>query len=294
MSLPTLHELIDALVNGALLGSLFAITALGLALVFGVMRLINLVHGEFVVLGAYLAFELTKHAGLDPLIAMVVITPVVLIAAQPVQRFLLEPLMDKGPEPALLTTFGLSVILQNVFVLLFSGDTQALTTSYTSSSVNILGLQVPAMYLISGAIALVVGGAVHYLLQRTSLGRDIRASSENPAAAGVMGVNVRRVNMFVFGLAAACAAIGGVLVGMTFQFTPTSGTNYLLTGFVIVVLGGLGSVKGTLLGGVFIGIIESLGATVWGDGYRDLVGFVAFLLILSFRPQGLFGRTLPA
>ncbi len=294
MSLPTLHELIDALVNGALLGSLFAITALGLALVFGVMRLINLVHGEFVVLGAYLAFELTKHAGLDPLIAMVVIAPVVLIAAQPVQRFLLEPLMDKGPEPALLTTFGLSVILQNVFVLLFSGDTQALTTSYTSSSVNILGLQVPAMYLISGAIALVVGGAVHYLLQRTSLGRDIRASSENPAAADVMGVNVRRVNMFVFGLAAACAAIGGVLVGMTFQFTPTSGTNYLLTGFVIVVLGGLGSVKGTLLGGVFIGIIESLGATVWGDGYRDLVGFVAFLLILSFRPQGLFGRTLPA
>src|SRR5690242_18037163 len=124
MSIPTGHEFLQALVSGALLGGLFAITALGLSLVFGVMRLINLVHGELVVLGAYLALELTEHAGIDPLVTVILVGPVVFLLAQPVQRLLLQPLMDKGPEPALLTTFGLSVILQNVFIIVFSGDTQ--------------------------------------------------------------------------------------------------------------------------------------------------------------------------
>jgi branched-chain amino acid transport system permease protein len=290
MSLPSLHELANALVTGALLGGLFAITALGLSLVFGVMRLINLVHGELVVLGAYLALELTRHAGIDPLVCIVLVAPALFVLAAPVHRVVLQPLMDKGAEPALLTTFGLSVIAQNVFVLLFSGDTQALRASYASSSVTVLGLPIPTMYVIAFALALLLCGGVHLLLARTGVGREIRASAENPEAAAALGVDVRRVNTFVFGLAAACAAVGGVLVGLIFDFTPTTGTTYLLTGFVVVVLGGLGSVKGTLLGGIALGVIEAVGAAFVGDGYRDFVGFVAFLVILSIRPQGLFGR----
>jgi branched-chain amino acid transport system permease protein len=146
------------------------------------------------------------------------------------------------------------------------------------------------MYLISFGIALALCGGVHLMLQRTGLGREIRASSENSAAAAGLGVNVTRVRVFVYGLAAACAAVGGVLVGLTFDFTPTTGLTYLLTGFAVVVLGGLGSVKGTLLGAVLLGVIESVGAAFIGDGYRDLIGFVAFLIVLSLRPQGLFGR----
>jgi branched-chain amino acid transport system permease protein len=146
------------------------------------------------------------------------------------------------------------------------------------------------MYAISFGIALVLCGAVHLLLSRTGLGREIRASSEDPQAASALGVDVRRVHTFVYGLAAACAAVGGVLVGATFDFTPTSGITYLLTGFVVVVLGGLGSVKGTLLGAIALGLVESVGAAFFGDGYRDFIGFVAFLIILSIRPQGLFGR----
>jgi branched-chain amino acid transport system permease protein len=290
VSIPTGHEFLTALVSGALLGGLFAITALGLSLVFGVMRLINLVHGELVVLGAYLALELTRHAGLDPLVCMLLVAPALFVLAAPVHRLLLEPLTGKGAEPALLTTFGLSIIAQNVFILVWSGDTQALQASYSSSSIDVAGLGIPAMYAISFAVALALCGAVHVLLQRTGLGREIRASSEDADAASALGVDVRRVHAFVYGLAAACAAVGGVLVGLTFDFTPTTGLTYLLTGFVVVVLGGLGSVKGTLLGALLLGVVESVGAAFFGDGYRDLIGFVAFLVVLSLRPQGLFGR----
>jgi branched-chain amino acid transport system permease protein len=290
ITMPTGHELAQALVTGALLGGLYAITALGLSLVFGVMRLINLVHGELVVLGAYLAYELTRNHGFDPLVALVLVAPALFLLAAPVQRFLLEPLMDKGPEPALLTTFGLSVIAQNMFILIFSGDSKALSTSYSNSSLSFIGLDIPAIYVIAFGMALVLCGSVHWLLQSTSLGREIRASSENAVAAEALGVDVKRVHTFVFGLAAACAAVGGVLVGLAFEFSPTAGTTYLLTGFVVVVLGGLGSVKGTLFGGLLLGVIEAVGASFFGDGYRDFIGFVAFLIILSVRPQGLFGK----
>jgi branched-chain amino acid transport system permease protein len=290
VSVPTGHEFATALVSGILLGGLFAITALGLSLVFGVMRLINLVHGELLVLGAYLALELTKHAGFDSLVAILLVAPALFLIAAPLYRVLLEPIVGKGAEPALLTTFGLSIIAQNLYVQIFSGDTQSLPGSYTSSSIKLVGLGIPTMYAIAFGIALVLCAAVHVLLSRTGLGREIRASSEDPQAASALGVDVRRVHTFVYGLAAACAAVGGVLVGATFDFTPTSGITYLLTGFVVVVLGGLGSVKGTLLGAIALGVVESVGASFFGDGYRDFIGFVAFLIILSVRPQGLFGR----
>lgn len=288
--MPSVPELATALIAGVLLGGLFAVTALGLSLVFGVMRLMNLVHGELIVLGAYLSLELIRHVGLDPLVTVLVVAPALFLLALPVQRLLLEPLHGKGAEPALLTTFGLSVIAQNVFILVWSGDTQTLKASYATDSLRVFGIHIPVMYLISFAIGLVLCGAVHLLVQRTGMGRAIRASSEDPAAAAVLGVNVPRVNLFVYGLAAACAGIGGVLVGTTFNFTPTTGLTYLLTGFVVVVLGGLGSVKGTLLGAILLGVVESVGGAFAGDGYRDFIGFCAFLIVLSVRPQGLFGR----
>jgi branched-chain amino acid transport system permease protein len=290
MNIPSLAELADALVGGVLIGGLFAITALGLSLVFGVMRLINLVHGELIVGGAYVALELTRHSSLDPLLLMPVAAVVVAVVAMPVYRVALAPVAGQGAEPALLTTFGLSIIAQNLFVLIFSGDSQALRAPYATSSIKVIGLTIQSVYLIAFAVALVLCGAVHLLLQRTALGRRIRASSEDAEAAAVMGVDVRRIHTLVFGIAAACAAVGGVLVGLTVSFTPSIGLSYLLTGLVVVVLGGLGSVKGTLLGAILLGAIESVGASFFGDGYRDFIGFVAFLVVLSFRPQGLFGR----
>ena len=290
MNAPTLAELADALVGGILIGGLFAITALGLSLVFGVMRLINLVHGELIVGGAYVALEVSRHSSLDPLLLMPIAALAIAVVAMPVYRIALAPLAGQGAEPALLTTFGLSIIAQNLFVLVFSGDSQSLHASYTTDSFDVLGITVQTVYLIAFGVALVLCGAVHLLLSRTAVGRRIRAASEDSEAAAVMGVDVTRIHTIVFGIAAACAAIGGVLVGVTVSFTPSTGLSYLLTGLVVVVLGGLGSVKGTLLGALLLGAIESVGASFFGDGYRDFIGFVAFLVVLSVRPQGLFGR----
>ncbi len=288
--IPNGHVLITAIVTGVLLGGLFAVTALGLSLVFGVMRLINLVHGELVILGAYLAYVLSTHAGFDPLVTLVLVVPATFLIAFPVQRVLLTPVMSTGAEAALLTTFGLSVIAQNLFILIFSGDTQSLDAPYATSSVSALGLSVPTIYVIAFGFAVVLCGGAHLFLQRTGAGRAVRASSEDPMAAAMMGVDTRMVYSLTYAVAAACAAVGGVLAGLAFSFTPTTGTGYLLTGFAVVVLGGLGSVKGTFLGGIVLGVVESVGAAIVGDGYRDFIGFAAFLIILAVRPQGLFGR----
>jgi branched-chain amino acid transport system permease protein len=290
VSIPTGNELATAIVTGILLGGLFAVTALGLSLVFGVMRLINLVHGELVILGAYLAFELSTHASIDPLVSLIAVVPAMFLVGYAVQRALLTPVMRKGEEPALLTTFGLSIIAVNVFILIFSGDTRSLNASYATSSLSIAGLQIPTIYLISFGFALVLCGGAHLVLKRTAPGRAVRASAEDAEAAEVMGIDIRRVYAVIYGLAAACAAIGGVLAGLTFSFDPSAGTTYLLTGFAVVVLGGLGSIKGTFYGGLLLGLIESVGASFFGDGYRDFIGFMAFLIILALRPQGLFGR----
>src|SRR5436305_1416817 len=174
VTVPSGHEFATALVTGVLLGGLFAVTALGLSLVFGVMRLINLVHGELVILGAYLAFELSTHASIDPLITLVAVVPAVMLIAYPVQRVLLTPAMRTGPEPALLTTFGLSIIAQNVFILIFSGDTRSLNASYATSSLSVAGIQVPTIYAISFAFAVVLCGGAHLVLRRTAAGRAVR------------------------------------------------------------------------------------------------------------------------
>jgi branched-chain amino acid transport system permease protein len=290
ITVPNGHELATAVVTGILLGGLFAVTALGLSLVFGVMRLINLVHGELVILGAYLAFELSTHASIDPLVSLIAVVPAVLVLGYPVQRVLLTPVMRRGPEPALLTTFGLSIIAQNLFILIFSGDTRSLNASYATSSLSVAGLHIPTIYAISFGFAVVMCGGAHLVLQRTAPGRAVRASAEDAQAAQMMGIDIRRVYAVIYALAAACAAVGGVLAGLTFSFDPSAGTTYLLTGFAVVVLGGLGNIKGTFYGGLLLGLIESVGAAFIGDGYRDFIGFVAFLIILGVRPQGLFGR----
>lgn len=290
MDIPTFDGFANALVTGLLSGGLFAAAALGLSLIFGVMRLINLAHGELLVLGAYVSLVLNRTFGLDPLVSLLLVAPIMFVVAMPVFHFLLRPAMKQGHESAMLTTFALSVIAQSLFVLVFSGDSQTLPASYSTTSFDLLGIAVPTMYAISFVIGLALCGGVDQLIRRTDFGRAVRASSEDPEAAAAVGVNLGRTHLFVFALAVSCAAIAGVLIAITFSFTPTSGLTYLLSGFAVVVLGGLGSVRGTFLGAVALGLVESLGALEFGDGYRTLVGFVAFLVILTLVPQGLFGR----
>ena len=187
----------------------------------------------------------------------------------------------------MMTTFGISIILQNVFILAFSADTRSIERDYATAALTIGPVTVAWIYLIGFLISVVVIVLVHLLVSRTGFGRDLRASATDAGAAAAIGVDVRRVHLLTFALGAACAAIGGTLIGITFSFTPTIGAGYLLTDFAIVVLGGLGNIFGTLVGGITLGVLESFGAVVLGDGYRELIGLLVFLIALALRPQGL-------
>ncbi len=292
MTVPNLHDLLQAAVNGLLLGGLFALTALGLSLALGVMRLVNLVHGELVIFGSYASFLILQHTGLDPLLSLPLVAAAGAALTYPVQRLLLQPLAKHGADAPLLTTFALSIIAQNLLIIWLSGDTHSVDRSYTRSSVSIGALNVPTIYLISFAISAVICAVVHLLITRTAFGRQLRAGSENPEAAAVIGVRVPRLHALTFALAGAVAAVGGALTAMSFSFNPTSGSSWLLTGFAVVVLGGLGSVKGTAVGGFLLGLAEACGALVFGDGYRLFVGLVVFIAFLAVRPQGIYGRAL--
>jgi branched-chain amino acid transport system permease protein len=291
MQLPDLNALLQALVSGLLIGALFALAALGLSLVVGIIRIVNLMHGELVLLGAYAAYALVQLTGLNPLLLAPCAALLVALLGWPLERYILQPVARHGAEAPLLTTFALSVILQNLLVFFVGGDTRALDSGLGARRIGSGAVAAPMIYLIGAGIALGVCAAVHLLITRSDFGRRIRASAEQPGDAAIVGVAVRRHYARTFMLAAGVAGLGGALLGMVFSFTPASGVEYLLTGFAVVVLGGVGSVKGTLLGGLALGVVESLGATVLGDGYRMFIGLLAFLVFLTLRPQGLFGRS---
>jgi branched-chain amino acid transport system permease protein len=255
---------------------------------------VNLVHGELVVLGSYLGYVALTAYGLDPLLALPLVFVVAAVLGYPAHRLLPAPVTKWGEEAPLLTTFALSIIMQNLFIRFLTGDTRALDRPYTRTAFSILGVTVPTIYLVGFAISLAATAGVYLLMARTGFGRRLRASAEDPVAASIVGVSVGRVHGLTYALAAGLAAMGGILIALCFSFTPTSGTEYLLVGFTIVVLGGLGSVFGTFAGGVVLGIIQSLGAVLLGDGYRTFVGLVLFLLILALRPQGLFQKRVRA
>lgn len=190
----------------------------------------------------------------------------------------------------MMTMFGVSIILQNVFLQAFSADTKTIDAPYAARPVTFGPITVAQIYLIGFLVSVVLVGLVHLLLTRTAFGRELRASSADPTAAAAMGVDVRRVHALTFALGAACAAMGGVLIGTAFSFTPSTGATYLLISFAVVVLGGVGNIFGTLLAGVSMGLLQSLGAVLLGDGYRDLVGLILFLLALALRPQGITSK----
>lgn len=285
----TVSSLLQALLSGLLIGALFALAAAGLSLVVGVLRIVNLVHGELVLLGAYVAYALVQFTGMNPLLMAPVAALVVGLCAWPLERYLIRPVARQREEVPLLTTFALSIIIQNLLIYFVGADTRALDSGMSGQMLQFAGITLPSVQVVCFVIALLVTLAVHVLIMHTATGRRMRASAEDPLAAGVVGVPIQRMYAFTYCLAAAVAGLGGALLGVVFSFTPSSGVEYLLTGFAVVVLGGLGSIKGTLYGGLLLGVVESLGAWWLGDGYRLFIGLALILIVLATRPQGLFG-----
>lgn len=281
---------ISTIVSGVLLGGMLGLTALGLSIVLGVMRLVNLAHGDFLVVGAYTGLFFLQFTGIDPLLGLPIIALFVAALSVPVYRFLLAPLAERGPEAQMMTMFAISIILENVFVLAFSADTRSIARDYATLPLALGPVTIPLIYVIGFVISVVMILLVHWLISRTGFGRDLRASAADAQAAATIGVDVKRVQMLTFALGAACAGVGGTLIGAAFQFSPSSGGTYLLNSLAVVVLGGLGNVLGTLAGGLVLGVLQSLGGLTLGDGYRDLVGMALFLLVLAFRPDGFLAK----
>jgi branched-chain amino acid transport system permease protein len=287
----TPSTLLAGTISGLLLGGLYAVTALGLSMVFGVMRLVNVAHGELLLLAAYLNFSISSALGIDPLLVALLLIPLMFLIGYPLQRWIFNPLMHRGDEPPLLAAFGLSIILQNVLLLIWNADTRTLTTSYSDQGIQLLGVRVSLLYLIAFLLSIVLIGGMHLFVTRSYMGKAIRASAQDASTAQVMGINPERIYTLTYAIGAATAALGGTLIGMTFSFVPTSGLTWLLKGFVVVVLGGMGSIVGMLGAGFILGAAEGIGGAIAGTGYRDMIGFLIFIVVLILRPRGLFGRS---
>jgi len=281
-------EIIQSVLNGLLLGGLYAVIGIGMSLIFGVMGLTNLAHGDLIIVGAFVCMTLTAQL-VGSVWAAIVITVVIMAAIGFfIQGFLINRVLDKGAEPALLTTFGVSICLSNTLLLFFGADARSISSSFATANAFSTNLfSVSSVYLLDFFIAICVIAVLHCILQYTYFGRSVRAASDNIHAAELMGVDTKKVFSYAMALAMVSAAIAGLLVGMTFIFYPSTGTQYLIIAFGVVVIGGMGSLLGTLLGGIILGLAQLLGAYFWGSGYQLLAGYLVLLLILTVKPEGL-------
>ncbi|MBX6327796.1 MAG: branched-chain amino acid ABC transporter permease [Pseudolabrys sp.] len=284
-------EWLNVVVQGVLTGGLYAMFAVGLSLIFGVMRLVNIAHGDLIVLAAYVSLMVTQALGVDPLTSLVLVVPIMALVGYALQRGLLNFTLGEDLLPPLLVTFGLSVIIQNGLLELFTADSRKLQ----AGAIEVLtaqlmpGVWVGYLPLVQFAVAILVIAALQVLFYKTALGRAFRATSDDQPVAQLMGLNTRHVFALAMALSLAVVAIAGVFLAVRSNFDPAIGPARLIFGFEAVIIGGLGNMWGTLAGGVILGVAQAIGAEL-DPGWQLLAGHIAFLVILALRPQGLFPK----
>jgi branched-chain amino acid transport system permease protein len=286
---------LNAIVQGILLGGLYALFAAGLSLVFGVMRIVNLAHGDLALVGAFLAFALVDRLALHPFVTLLVVVPALAATGFALQAGVLNHTLRGGELPPLLATFGLAIVLQNVMQEAFSADQRGLDAGAIENSSISLGGDVAIGWLplLTLVIAAAVIVAMYLLLGRTQLGRAFRAASDDPEAAEVVGIDQRKLYAVATAIALATVGVAGVLLGIRTSFGPTDGAAQLIFAFEAVIIGGLGNLWGTLVGGIVLGVAQTVGAQI-DPAYGVLAGHVVFLVVLVLRPTGLFPKTVPA
>jgi branched-chain amino acid transport system permease protein len=282
---------LNIIVQGVLTGGLYALFAAGLSLIFGVMRLVNIAHGDLIVLAAYLALIVTTTLGINPLLSIIIVAPLMAAIGYALQRTLLNRTLGDDLLPPLLVTFGLSVIIQNGLLELFTADSRRLQAGPIEvDSIHLgAGLAVGTLPLIQFAVAVVVIAGLQAIFYRTAIGRAFRATSDDRAVAQLMGLDNRHVYALAMALSLAVVAIAGVFLAVRANFDPSIGPARLLFGFEAVIIGGLGSLWGTLVGGVVLGVAQAIGAEI-DPGWQLLAGHIAFLVIVAVRPEGLFPK----
>lgn len=280
----------QVLANGIVLGCLYACIAVGFSLVWGVLNVINLMHGSFIVLGSYLAWGAYQSIGMSPWVALVIAAPLFYAMGYAVQRGLLNRVIAAPVLVTLTMTFGLDLILNNAMILAFKADYRQLLLSPPLGTVAVGSVVIPVDRLIAMLLALALTGALYLLLRKSRVGRAIIAVRLDRDAAMLMGVKVKSIYAVAFGLGAAMAGCAGVLLALIFPISPLSATPYLGKAFVVCVLGGLGSVPGAVLGGLLLGLVESFGTMAFGPEHAVTLSFALLILFLIFRPHGLLGK----
>ena len=281
---------INAIIQGTLLGGLYALFAAGLSLIFGVMRLVNIAHGDLIVLGAYLGLSTTLVLGVHPLTALLIVVPLMAAIGYVLQRGILNQTLGTDILPPLLVTFGLSVIIQNSLLEVYTADPQKMDAGVLETASLPLGdLSIGVLPLLTFVIAIVVIGGLQFIFYKTALGRAFRAVSDNQDIAQLMGLNRRHIYGLAMALALAVTAIAAILLGIRTSFDPSIGGGRLIFGFEAVIIGGLGNLWGTLVGGVILGVAQTIGANI-NPGWQLLSGHIVFLIILAIRPNGLFPK----
>jgi branched-chain amino acid transport system permease protein len=284
-------EWVNTIIQGVLIGGLYAMFAAGLALIFGVMRLVNIAHGDLIVLAAYIALVTAGALGLNPLLSIVIVAPIMALIGYGLQRVLLNRTLGEDVLPPLLVTFGLSVIIQNGLLELFTADSRRLMAGAIEvASIPVFrGVWIGILPLLQFAVAVAVIAGLQLLFYRTAVGRAFRATSDDPPVAQLMGLDNRHVFGLAMALSLAIIAVAGVFLAVRTNFDPAIGPARLIFGFEAVIIGGLGSMWGTLAGGIILGVSQAIGAQI-DPGWQVLAGHIAFLVILAVRPEGLFPK----
>jgi branched-chain amino acid transport system permease protein len=282
--------LIEAIIDGVLTGGVYALMAAGLSLIFGVMDIINIAQGAMVVLGAYLSYVLSVHLGLDLFVGLLITVPAMFALGVLLEWGFMRRLREGDrTSMSILVTYAFAIVIEGVLTLIFGSDYEELNASYTTNSVHVLNFYLPEIYLLGFAMAAVLLGGLYLLFFRTKFGRGLRASLQNRTAADLIGINVNRTRMLAVGIGVAVTACGGMVYGATVAFNPDSGYDLISRLLAIVILGGMGSIGGAMASAVLLLVLADVVAVAWAPVWSILVFFAAILLVLSVRPEGLFG-----
>jgi branched-chain amino acid transport system permease protein len=290
-----MNALVQTIVIGVVVGALYGLVGLGFGLIMGVMKFVNIAHGSFIIIGGYFAYWLFTLLGIDPYLSIPIVMIGMFVLGAALYRFALSPLLkypraEMRMDKSLLITFGVTWILDNTVTVLWTPDTRSIVSSYAGSTLNVFGARLGLTGLAGLVIAVVVAAALHLLLMRTYFGKHVRAATGDSAAAALSGVNVQRTYLISCGIAAALAGVAGVVIVSSYSIAPSGGLNWLLTAMVVIVLAGEGNITYILPAGLILGLVQSISTLFVSSAYQQPIALIIFILVLMFRPNGLFTR----
>lgn len=280
-------------VSGIMVGALYGLAALGLSLVFGVLKILNVAHGELIMMGGYISFWAFSLYGIDPFVSVLLVLPIMFLFGLVLHLGLFARIVRADEEHriknSLLIGFGLTLVFHNLAILLWTADDRAITTAYSVAAITLGNVRLPLARMAGLLISFLAAFGLDWFLERTDFGKSIRATAEDWQIAALTGIDIHRTYLITFAIGSALAGLAGTLVALGYSISPSIGLGWTLKALIVVVLAGLGSMRGTFFAGILLGVAENSSAFLLGNQYREIVGVVLFLIVLSLRPQGLFG-----